>query len=251
MALQVASHSGLPERILARSASLPTSVDYAYEVTSSDPTEVLAVEIRQYVGGGEQMLVPRLIGQTGKARTKTSRAKRQWTEDEFFVALNELDPIAAEVARKIVHWARDRNLRTDWGSGMRTGGWFPVLDHGTEWYAPIALRTNGKIAFQFARLRRKPPFSAVVVWLFADALKCRRWCYGATDGINSFSTVAVLPPVRSLGRGWENAALCETVRWAQGTVPTRPLLPSRVDDYRDAGRKRRRPGPRSFGSGDL
>jgi hypothetical protein len=193
MALQVASHSGLPERILARSASLPTSVDYAYEVTSSDPTEVLAVEIRQYVGGGEQMLVPRLIGQTGKARTKTSRAKRQWTEDEFFVALNELDPIAAEVARKIVHWARDRNLRTDWGSGMRTGGWFPVLDHGTEWYAPIALRTNGKIAFQFARLRRKPPFSAESVRSeFLTRLNAIPGIELPSDSINGLPTIALV-----------------------------------------------------------
>jgi hypothetical protein len=31
------------------------------------------------------------------------------------------------------------------------------------------------------------------VWPFADALKCRRWCYGATDGINSLSTLAELP----------------------------------------------------------
>lgn len=38
------------------------------------------------------------------------------------------------------------------------------------------------------------------VWLFADALKCRRWCYGATDGINSFSRLAALGPDSSNGR---------------------------------------------------
>ena len=38
------------------------------------------------------------------------------------------------------------------------------------------------------------------VWLFADALKCRRWCYGATDGINSFSRLAALGPDSLNGR---------------------------------------------------
>jgi hypothetical protein len=44
---------------------------------------------------------------------------------------------------------------------------------GRDRYA--ALRQDG-----FTRGR-----STLVVWLFADALKCRRWCYGATDGITT------------------------------------------------------------------
>lgn len=38
------------------------------------PTEVIAVEIRQYTGGGEQMLVPRVLGQTAGARRRKSSA---------------------------------------------------------------------------------------------------------------------------------------------------------------------------------
>jgi hypothetical protein len=53
-------------------------------------TEVLAVEIHQFVGQNLRTLVPRVIGRTeGAVAIKERRAARQWDEASFFVALAE------------------------------------------------------------------------------------------------------------------------------------------------------------------
>ena len=52
-----------------------------------DPAEVVAVEIRQYVGQGLKTLVPRVIGQTVASyerKVQATRAGRQWDEATFF-----------------------------------------------------------------------------------------------------------------------------------------------------------------------
>ena len=57
-----------------------------------DPAQVLAVEIKQFVGEGLKTLVPRVIGQTAEAERRkqvTSREERQWDEISFLDALKE------------------------------------------------------------------------------------------------------------------------------------------------------------------
>jgi len=57
-----------------------------------DPAEVLAVEIKQYVGGDLKTLVSRVVGQTAEAQRKkagSAREKRQWVESSFFQDLKE------------------------------------------------------------------------------------------------------------------------------------------------------------------
>jgi len=52
-----------------------------------DRAEVVAVEIRQYVGQGLKTLVPRVVGQTVEAHQKKAsgpREGRQWDEASFF-----------------------------------------------------------------------------------------------------------------------------------------------------------------------
>jgi hypothetical protein len=58
-------------------------------------TEVLAVEVRQYVAedGAHQTLVPRLIGQTEAARqAKGLTPRRQWDEESWLAGLRERRP---------------------------------------------------------------------------------------------------------------------------------------------------------------
>ncbi len=53
-------------------------------------TEVLAVEIRQFVGQDLRTLVPRVIGRTeGAVAIKERRPGRQWDEAPYFAALAE------------------------------------------------------------------------------------------------------------------------------------------------------------------
>lgn len=127
------------------------------------PAEVLAVEIRQFVGQGYRSLVPRVHGQTQEAidkKTGSHGLNRQWDEVTFFKELaSRTGPKEAEVARKILEWSRNKLPRFWWGKGKQDGSFYPVLDHNGEQYYPIAIWTYGKIEVQFQWLMTKPPFS--------------------------------------------------------------------------------------------
>jgi hypothetical protein len=98
--------------------------------------EVLAVEVRQYLGGGVKTLVPVLVGQTTQAEESKgtgTRARRQWTEDSFRAALAEKrDQGALESADALLTWAKNRNLLVSWRTGQKDGSFSPFLQHGGE-----------------------------------------------------------------------------------------------------------------------
>lgn len=125
-----------------------------------NPAEVLGVEVRQYVSAELRTLVPRVVGQTAdKDRTGPPREKREWNEDLFFPALEQKHGLAeADVARRILKWARDHGMRITWGSGKLDGSFVPVLERGSEMYYPIAVYTYGRVEIQFQWLKSRPPF---------------------------------------------------------------------------------------------
>jgi hypothetical protein len=129
--------------------------------TQMTPAEVLAIEVKQYVGEGLRTLVPRVLGQTAEAQQRKGRAResRRWDEDSFMQALAErCSEEERAVASKVAAWAKRQGLRLAFGSGKIDGSLIPVVDHGGNWYAPVALWTSGRIEVQFSYLRRKPPF---------------------------------------------------------------------------------------------
>src|SRR5690242_10301166 len=74
------------------------------------PAEVLAVEVRQFVGQGLRALVPTVVGQTVAAQqTKAASGittKRQWDEASFFEHIAaRRGPAETAVARDILDWA--------------------------------------------------------------------------------------------------------------------------------------------------
>jgi hypothetical protein len=93
---------------------IPTELQRVVEFLNErmSPTEILAIEIRQYMGGGEQMLVPRILGQTAEARQKkkfssSGRGSREWDEPSFLAETERvLGHDDAETARKIIDWSR-------------------------------------------------------------------------------------------------------------------------------------------------
>ena len=127
-----------------------------------DPAEVLAVEIKQYVGQGLKTLVPRVIGQTTEAERKkgaAGREEKQWDEVSFLEALMERHGEAeAEVARAILDWAKKNNLRLWWGKGAKDGSFFPMLDHRGQKQSVISVWTYGRLEVQFQWMKEKPPF---------------------------------------------------------------------------------------------
>jgi len=127
------------------------------------PAEILAVEIKQFVGDGYKSLVPRVHGQTEEAKAKkliNTVQKKQWDEESFFRELkSRRDGEEAEIARKILEWAKGKLPRFWWGKGKQDGSFYPVLDLHGEQYYPIAIWTYGKVEIQFQWLMNKPPFN--------------------------------------------------------------------------------------------
>ncbi len=124
------------------------------------PTEVIAVEIRQYTGGGEQMLVPRVLGQTAEAlQRKSSGGSRKWDEQSFLEELErESGKQDADVAREILHWSLKSFPRLSWGKGMTVGGFAPAMTHAGRPYWLFYVYTYGKLEVGFQWMSRMPPF---------------------------------------------------------------------------------------------
>jgi len=131
--------------------------------TQMTRTEVIAIEVRQFVGtqGGVPVrtLVPRLIGRTTAAEiAKASAEPRRWTEDDVLNALEAREPTDAVVARRILGWAAQRELRLWFGQGRIDGSIYVVLDTNARSYSLFALWTYGRAATLFADLKKTSPF---------------------------------------------------------------------------------------------
>ena len=131
--------------------------------TQMDPAEVLAFEIKQYVGEGLRTLVPRVIGQTAKALPpKTSRTgeRQQWDKASFFKRLgDECGDKAVKIAEELLEWADGNTSRVWWGRGKRDGSFGgTVSEAGTE-HSLFAVYTYGRVEIYFQHLKENPPFS--------------------------------------------------------------------------------------------
>ena len=130
--------------------------------TQMNPAEVLALEVKQYVGEGVQTLVPRVVGQTAAAQQRRSvrqRQGKQWDEVSFFQALRDqnLDE-EAKVARRLLTWARERGLRIDGGRGEKLGSLFPLYDDEQGHHFTFAIWTDGRVELQFQHMQKRAPF---------------------------------------------------------------------------------------------
>jgi hypothetical protein len=135
-----------------------------------DPAEVLAVEIRQYVGEGQKTLIPRVLGQTMEAQKKKSHSGTQGSKWDIASFLEELEANRGieEVAlvQKIMQWSRNRLPRVTGSKNTRYSTFWPTLDHKSVSYWPIGIRSDGKVEVIFQWLQQRPPFT--------DETKCLR-----------------------------------------------------------------------------
>ncbi len=152
-------------RLLFVSDEIPTELRRIVEFLNSqmNRAEVLAVEIKQYTGQDQRSLVPRVIGRTEEAtRVKGNvQSGKQWDEDSFFRELeSRKGQKDADIARKILEWARDKLPRFWWGKGNIDGSVYPLLDYNGIDYYPFCIWTYGKVEIQFQWLLKRPPFDA-------------------------------------------------------------------------------------------
>jgi hypothetical protein len=150
-------------RLLFIADVIPTELQRIVEFLNEqmDHTEVLAIEIKQFVGQqGLRSLVPRVIGQTTKAQSIKGKQRRTTTnEDEFFAHLNKRSPEAARAARKILDWAIEKGLPINW----RGASFVPIIDYGGAFtHNPITVIGSSKIprvGIKFGRMRNRQKLS--------------------------------------------------------------------------------------------
>lgn len=127
-----------------------------------DPAEVLAIEIKQYLGEGLRTLAPRVVGHTAEAQQRKgalASQRRQWDEAGFLDELGlrcGLSEVSA--AQHILAWARSKVSRIWWGKGQRWGSFVPVLAHGGVDHQLFAVYTSGSVEVYFQWYRLKRPF---------------------------------------------------------------------------------------------
>ncbi len=96
-----------------------------------DPAEVLAVEIRQFVGDGRRTLVPRVMGLTAEAQERKSNSgkRRVWDEARFLEdAEAKLSKTEVASLRRLLEFALEHADRVTWGTGARTGSFNPKYE---------------------------------------------------------------------------------------------------------------------------
>jgi len=127
-----------------------------------DPAEVLAVEVRQYVGQGLRTLVPQVVGQTAEAKQRKSgsqRDKSKWDEATFFEEFEKLgSPAETAVARALYNWGKETTSYIDWGVGSSSGSFLPVVLQGNVKHQLFVVYTNGALYVYFQYYLNKEPF---------------------------------------------------------------------------------------------
>ncbi len=133
-----------------------------------NPAEVLAVQIKQYVGEGFKTLIPRVIGQTAQAQQSKSVGGgdfKEWDETSVFQTMEERHGTnVTNVARSILAWAKDKHLLIVMSKGKKDAGFSLLLDNEgikhylvTIWSYASYPKARLEVPFDYMKLK---PFSA-------------------------------------------------------------------------------------------
>ena len=183
-----------------------------------DPAEVLAVEIRQYLGEGLKTLVPRVIGQTQEAKDRKSpTVGKPWNESSFFDELaKHVTPEDAETVRKIFDWTKKNATGINWGKGLVTGSFVPTYDtsKGVH-YQLFAMFTSGNIQIYFGVYKNRPEFEDDSKRIeLLDKLNSIAGVNIPPDGINRFPNF----PISAINNEQALKQFFETYEWFLGAI---------------------------------
>lgn len=124
-----------------------------------DPAEVLALEIKQYIGSGFRTLVPKVIGMTAEAeqRKGTPTERRKWDEASFFEETARVNPPeVAKAMREIYDWLNRHGAKLRFGVGRDVGNVIPNFRNAHGQHTIITLCSLGSITAYFGPGRPKP-----------------------------------------------------------------------------------------------
>ncbi len=128
------------------------------------PAEVLAVELRQYQGGGLRTLAPIVLGQTQEAIEQKSGAgakpRRLWDEPRVLEALSAAgDAAVAATATALIAWMRAKADRVVFNDAPSYGCISAEFNVGSEPCLPVRVWTDGGVPVSFSQLKRAPAFA--------------------------------------------------------------------------------------------
>jgi len=123
-------------------------------------TEVLGVEIRQYVDdtGLHQTLVPRLVGQTEAARDAKAGAgsgsmrRRSWNRESWFDAFSAEHHEDVAAVERLLEWAEDQHLSISFGTGNKEASMQFAYTHAGTRIALFRIFTDGPLIIPFGSL---------------------------------------------------------------------------------------------------
>lgn len=115
---------------------------------------VVAVEIRQYVGEGVTVHVPRVVGHsmTTQDRAKSSENRLRWDEAKFFEHARDCSGVdATKLIRGLYDACVACGVRIGWGTEAQHGSFSPKFpDSGN--IAPFTVRCDGQLSYKGAWL---------------------------------------------------------------------------------------------------
>ena len=128
------------------------------------PAEVLAVELRQFLGGGLRTLAPIVFGQTQETIDQKSggiaKPRRPWDEARLLEApVWTTDAAVAATARAVIDWMKVNADRVAFNDAPSYGSATAEIDVGSETIGLMRLWTDGGVAISFAQLKLTPAFA--------------------------------------------------------------------------------------------
>jgi hypothetical protein len=91
-----------------------------------DRKSIALNRVRKYSG---KYHFRQLREEVNKASGKHIASGKQWNEQSFFEKLAQRPEGEVGVARRIIAWASDTDLRLQWGEGEKKASFYPKLDH--------------------------------------------------------------------------------------------------------------------------
>ncbi|MEO5354519.1 MAG: hypothetical protein H7835_15055 [Magnetococcus sp. XQGC-1] len=172
-------------RLVFLADQIPTELQRVVEFLNEQMArvDVIAVELKQFVGQGIQTLVPRLIGQTAAAKQKQekeTRSGRQWNEESFLSVLaNNKGNDVATTAKRIIDWMRSNLDDFGWGTGANNTSAMGIIKCGGKVVKPFQIYSNGVMYVAFNTLE--------TFFIFSDIKKR----LGLREKLNAINGIAI------------------------------------------------------------
>jgi len=151
-------------RLLFVADEIPTELQRIVEFLNEQmrPTEVLAVEIKQFVGAHQKALVPRVIGRTAEAINIKDPKLPKATPEGIIDAIRQESPEGAGVAQGLLDWALKHEHFSEFGTTATN--LTPQFKVNSITYRPFVVQTDQKLSVWVAEIKRTPPFSVEDKW---------------------------------------------------------------------------------------